>query len=526
MRKRNVSALCCLLAVCLFGTSPVFALDPQPTVEELIDLRLEESGTEDIQDYIDTVLAPQAGAGGESAFLALTQRGEQYDCKAYAAATLRYLSANSVPSAATRLKYALTLMAAGCESDYISQVMSDSVGELGIMSWVYALHLMNNGAQSPDHTPEQVVETLLNLRLDDGGWAVYGSASDVDVTAMVLQSLAPYYGEDDRVTAAADGAMELLSARQQPDGGYTSFGQVNAESAAQVIIALCALDIDPAADPRFAKEGGSVVDSLLSCRLADGGFAHTRGGPRSASADEQALCALVAMERREAGLGSLFILDPRENGTPADAVYIPYSPSETQTEPSRSTGGSAKLWICAAVAVLAAGACAVLWFMGKRSVKNFAVIAAATLVIMGGVMLLDVRTPDQYYGGAIEKPDAVGEVSYSISCEVIAEEKEASHVPADGIILSERALPLCKGETVYDLLIQAAQAEGFTIESGSTSYIQGIAGIREHDFGQLSGWVYRVNGEVLSVGCDSCVLQPGDRVEWLYSLELGREFEN
>ncbi len=526
MRKRVIAALCCLLAMCLLGTLPVFALDAQTFAREIIDIRLERNGAENIQEYIDSTLSSQAGTGGEGAFLALTQRGEQYDCTAYAESMLKYLSANSVPSASTQQKYAFTLMAAGCRSGYIDEVMSDSVGELGVMSWVYALHLMNNGAQSPDYTTEQAVEKLLSMQLPDGGWAVYGEMSDVDVTAMVLQSLAPFYGQSEPVTAAVDKAIELLSARQLPDGGYTSFGEVNAESAAQVIIALCGLDIDPAADSRFTKENGSVVDCLLSCRLDDGGFAHTPGGVYSASADDQALCAFVAMERQSLGEGSLFILDPREDCTPSDVVYTPCSRSEPQSEPQETERSGAKLWICISVAVLAAALCAVLWIKGKRSLKNFAVIAAAALVLMGGVLFLDIQTADEYYGAAIDKPDAVGEVSFSISCRAIAGENTPGHIPDDGVILPERAVPLCKGETVYDLLIQTARAEGITVESGSTSYIQGIAGIREHDFGQLSGWVYRVNGQTPSVGCDSYELQPGDRVEWLYSLELGREFEN
>jgi len=371
-----------------------------------------------------------------------------------------------------------------------------------------------------------VVDKLLSMQLSDGGWAVYGEVSDVDVTAMVLQSLASFYGQDETVTAAADKAVALLSARQLLDGGFTSFGEVNAESAAQVIIALCGLDIDPASDPRFVKENGSVVDSLLSCRLADGGFAHSPGGTHSASADDQVLSAIVAMERQASGKGSLFILDSREDCTPEDVVYTPWSTSMPQPDQQEEGKTSAKLWMYLAVAVLAAAVCALLWIKGKRSVKNFAVVAAAALALMGGVLLLDIQTADQYYGTAIEKPDAVGEVSFSISCRSIAGENAASHIPADGVILPECAVPLCKGETVYDLLIQTARAEGITVERGSTSYIQGIAGIREHDFGQLSGWVYQVNGQTPSVGCDSYELQSGDRVEWLYSLELGREFEN
>ena len=56
-------------------------------------------------------------------------------------------------------------------------------------------------------------------------------------------------------------------------------------------------------------------------------------------------------------------------------------------------------------------------------------------------------------------------------------------------------------------------------------YIHGIGNIYEFDFGDLSGWVYMVNGESASVGCDQYVLQDGDQVEWHYTLELGKDID-
>ena len=56
-------------------------------------------------------------------------------------------------------------------------------------------------------------------------------------------------------------------------------------------------------------------------------------------------------------------------------------------------------------------------------------------------------------------------------------------------------------------------------------YIHGIGNIYEFDFGDLSGWVYLVNGESASVGVDQYVLKDGDRVELCYTLELGKDLE-
>ena len=41
--------------------------------------------------------------------------------------------------------------------------------------------------------------------------------------------------------------------------------------------------------------------------------------------------------------------------------------------------------------------------------------------------------------------------------------------------------------------------------------------------GDLSGWIYRVNGESPSVGCASYTLSDGDTVEWHYTLNQGKD---
>ena len=76
---------------------------------------------------------------------------------------------------------------------------------------------------------------------------------------------------------------------QTGDGGFASSGVVNAESAAQVIVACTALGIDPDTDSRFVKGGGSAVDALLTFYDADAAaFRHTASGGVNSLATEQA----------------------------------------------------------------------------------------------------------------------------------------------------------------------------------------------------------------------------------------------
>lgn len=147
-----------------------------------------------------------------------------------------------------------------------------------------------------DVTREKLIQVILDAQLPDGGWNLSGENADTDMTAMAIQALAPYYKTNETVKAAVDKALEALSALQRTDGGFGSWGTVNSESCAQVIVALTALGIDPTADSRFVKNGHTVLDALAGFYVT-GGFRHTAGGERNDMATEQGYYALAAYYR-------------------------------------------------------------------------------------------------------------------------------------------------------------------------------------------------------------------------------------
>ena len=155
-------------------------------------------------------------------------------------------------------------------------------------------------------TREGLVAEILSYQCSDGGWALMGDESDVDMTAMALTSLAPYQEETD-IKAAVDAPLTYLSDAQQADGGFMSWGAANSESCAQVIVALTALGIDPAADSRFVKNGASPLDGLCAFACEGGGFRHSDEQMESdGMATEQGFYALVAYDRFRQGQTRLF----------------------------------------------------------------------------------------------------------------------------------------------------------------------------------------------------------------------------
>ena len=155
----------------------------------------------------------------------------------------------------------------------------------------------HNYPTSGDVTREKLIQAILDAQLPGGGWNLSGNDADPDMTAMAIQSLAPYYKTNETVKAAVDKALEALSALQRNDGGFDSWGTVNSEACAQVIVALTALGIDPAADSRFVKNGLTVLDALASFYVTGGGFRHTAGGDLNGMATEQGYYALAAYYR-------------------------------------------------------------------------------------------------------------------------------------------------------------------------------------------------------------------------------------
>lgn len=148
-----------------------------------------------------------------------------------------------------------------------------------------------------DVTREKLIQVILDAQLPGGGWNLSAENADPDMTAMAIQALAPYYKTNETVKAAVDKALEALSALQRSDGGFDSWGTVNSESCAQVIVALTALGIDPTADSRFVKNGHTVLDALAGFYVTGGGFRHTADGERNDMATEQGYYALAAYYR-------------------------------------------------------------------------------------------------------------------------------------------------------------------------------------------------------------------------------------
>lgn len=185
---------------------------------------------------------------------------------------------------------------------------SGELGKQGLNGWIWALITLDAGAYeipgNTKYTREDILEQILSAQEESGGFGLSKGRADVDITAMALQALAPYRESCD---TQIQKALAYLESVMTEDCNFQSYGAKNAESLAQVIIALCALQIDPAKDPRFCKNGHTLMQSLEAFRLSDGTYTHTLDDPYSdMMASEQVLLAQLAYNRLQDGDGRLY----------------------------------------------------------------------------------------------------------------------------------------------------------------------------------------------------------------------------
>ena len=124
--------------------------------------------------------------------------------------------------------------------------------------------------------------------------------------------------------------------------------------------------------------------------------------------------------------------------------------------------------------------------------------------------------------------------TFSMECSTILnnldmlDPEKLEMVPSGGVILSKTTVTFYEGESVFDLLQRVCKEKGIHLESSWTpiynsAYIEGIHNLYEFDCGELSGWMYRVNGWYPNYGCSRYQLKDGDVVEWRYTCDLGND---
>jgi hypothetical protein len=297
-----------------------------------------DNAVTDTSAYIyKTVKDPQVGSvGGEWAVMELARSGYEIPdtyYQDYYATVEKYVKDckgvlhNKKYTEYSRVTLALTAIGKD-PRDVAGYNLLTPLGDYDKTIWqglngpIWALIALDTGnypmPQNPNAktqaTRDMYVQRILDCQLSDGGWSLFGGTaaatsgdqvSDPDITGMALQALAKYQDRAD-VKKASDEALACMSKKQSSKGGFSSWGTGNSESVVQIIVALTELGV-PLDDPRFEKNGYTLLDNLMTYYLPGKGFQHTADGSGSNQmATEQALYGLIAAQRARDKKPSLY----------------------------------------------------------------------------------------------------------------------------------------------------------------------------------------------------------------------------
>lgn len=364
---------CCIFAGIITITAEASHKDYTPdellnVMAEIINWRKAISGVSLDEPLMSEVFLDSVGStAGDWAAIGIGRSGYADDYNAYLAVTAAYISKSYQENgyldrtkATEWQRIGLAVLSAGGDPVSIGEdqegnpvdLVADgsynrgkvmSLGIQGTNGLIFGLLLMDSmrydiPADAAD-TREGLLEKILSSQIKDGGFNLTSidPQSDVDMTAMALQALAPYYNSEktyryvqqgtkqDQVKSVrqvVDEALQFLSSSQQESGGFTSWGSENSESCSQVLIALTSLGIDPGNDQRFIKNGNTVIDGLMQYHMEEGGFIHSKeydeenpnADPDKSNtmASDQALCALTALCRYYGGMRNLYDFRPEQ----------------------------------------------------------------------------------------------------------------------------------------------------------------------------------------------------------------------
>ena len=383
---------------------------------------------------------------------------------------------------------------------------------------------------------------------------------------MVVQALAPYCSTNANVKDAVDKAVKWLSAEYQKTGDYGS-----SESAAQVIVALSALNIDAKIDSRFQHNGISVLSNFLSYADPNSkGFLHDKQPNSTVNqmASEQAAYTLVAYDRYVNGSKRLYDMSDVTKRENADAQAVIDMINQIGYVDESSYNAIAE----------ARNAYNKLSAADKAKVENYNTLTAAETSYKA---ILKQKRTEQYnllkthyddllsdktkkYGTAAKKKlasilqQAQTDMNAAESCERVTAIYDQAVYDLDAVkpgdievtfrligaleatqdvdLTKDSYLPeyvtwvptttyaLQENATVYDLFTEAMSDAGLRYIGAESNYVSTIYApsclggyaLSEFTNGKKSGWMYTVNGKHPNQGLKNWTLNDGDVVIWHY----------
>lgn len=429
----------------------------------------------------------------------------------------------------------------------------------------------HTGRSDVAYAVDRALDRLSEMQLESGGFKTMGAENSESAAQVViaLSDLGIDAQTDGRFVKSGGSVMNALTSYRCSDGSFAHTDSSNVNATLEAFCAFTAYKrycygqsplyvLDHAnhsapADntPRQGGSSGSQnrgnnnTDTNNNAHSDNRGTSaddQTAGGSDTApQTDENGNRIIVINGQRfieaTTATGEKMTVSIEETQPPAQSTVSAAKPTYGGFQPSATadnvratadqTGnkGSYKPYAILAVILAAGAVCAVLFLLKKRNKKHYIAVGIIALAGILFILLTDFQSRDSFDQPA--KTDGGMTVTLSIRCDTIKDREKVNRlIPDDGIILDTTTFTAAEGDTVYDVLMQAIRAEHIPLDNRGAkgaAYIAGINALYEFDYGELSGWMYRVNGEFPDVGCESYRVSNGDRIEWLYTTDIGKD---
>ena len=375
-----------------------------------------------------------------------------------------------------------------------------------------------------------VIDYILAHQLSDGGWNLNNEGlSDVDITAMAIQALAPYYNKQDKVKTAVDRALDKLSSMQVSSGPYSGSyknnqGNPNSNSTAMVILALQNLGRNSHTNSKFIKNGKSVLDGLLSFKTANDYFGFTNNFQLNDKAMEQAYQALIAYrDKKNIYLFGEPTRDFASVVTPTKLEILSYPKREYFVgEALDKTGLEARVYFSDGNSKLVGPESIYLQGFDTETSGRKLVIANYSGVEASFYILVKDRE-DPINPEDPSKPEEPEEKNLAYVSVIVP---PGPRVHTNGWVMKAKtAYKIIPGkDTAFSILQKTGLSYNYNYHKIYKGvYVNTIEGLSEFDGGPYSGWMYRVNGVFPNHSASLQPIYPGDYVEWLYTRDLGKD---
>ena len=452
----------------------------------------------------------------------------------------------------------------------------------GVTGPIFALLAIDSQKYTvPDNATirNDLIEEILKAQKNKGGWSADGKTVDVDMTAMAIQALAPYYKKNNTgVVEAVNAALVyLVSQQNEATGAFPNANnELSAESTAQVIVALTSLGKNPATEKRFqaGDKKLSPIDGLMRFYQENGKFSHKLDADANDMATEQSYYALVSYYRLKNDKTSLYDMTDLKDTTPesVESVIEKIDAIRTVTENSYEDIIAAreafKKLSSAEKDQLPDGYLEILenaekeyaellankktdakkelndYYLGIDQ-KDYGEAGRKKLSEILAKAQRDITSAkscpqvDSILRQAISDLDAVRKGDITVSFRLIGSLEATqdvnlttdSYLPEYVTWIPTTKYELASNATVYDLFTEALRDAGLSAIGAEGGYVKTIYApsclggyaLSEFTNGKRSGWMYTLNGKHSSNALTDQKLEDGDMVVWHYVNDYSHE---